>query len=187
MVDGWKKCLVLTIKIRVPRQLVQILLSTVSVYQYKTDTKSRGCYGIGHYNDRVVVQLSNCVCNMYSERKLLQLRRSITDNRNWEGKQSSHFSLSPLNLSVSNTTIRVTFPKRVGSNVHLRTFYYLPRALTFTWCVFVGFVIHNSLVPTTTLNHNMQATKILNDESSCSQCNLTVTLYCGECASTLDE
>ncbi len=51
----------------------------------------------------------------------------------------------------------------------------------------IPFVIHNSLVPTTTFNHNMQVTNRPNNESSCSQCNLTATLCCGERASTLNE
>ncbi len=41
-----------------------------------------------------------------------------------------------------------------------------------------------TLVPITTLNHNMQATNSPNNESSCSQCNFAVVAFCcGERAS----
>ncbi len=49
------------------------------------------------------------------------------------------------------------------------------------------FIAHNSLAPTTTLNHDMQATNSPLTMSHLSQCNLTITLGCGELASTVNE
>ncbi len=91
---------------------------TVSVYQHRSDIESRGCYDLGCCKGSVM-QMSNWVlCNVWSEFKLLQLCRNVTDDRNWEGKQSTLllllpgiippslvFSFSPLSLSVKTITV----------------------------------------------------------------------------------
>ncbi len=95
---------------------------TVSVYQHKTDKEPRGrCKGR-------VMQLSGCVGNACSNLKLLQLcklcqlGRSVTDDRNWEDEQSSHFLL----LLVSSNICRIIYSPCRGFCSFLNTWLFQP-------------------------------------------------------------